>query len=104
GVPHSFSYIEGQPENAADFTLFWETWNTLQKKYPFAQPTDQEKIYAAIQGLSAAYKDPYTVFFPPEESKIFNDDISGSFGGVGMEVGTRDGLLTVIAPLQGTPA
>jgi carboxyl-terminal processing protease len=41
---------------------------------------------------------------PPDEAKDFDEDISGSFGGVGFEMGIRDNVLTVIAPLKGTPA
>ena len=48
--------------------------------------------------------DPYTVFFDPDETKSFQEEISGNFSGVGMEVGIKDGFLTVVAPLKGTPA
>jgi carboxyl-terminal processing protease len=41
---------------------------------------------------------------PPREAKVFAGNIAGSFGGVGMEVGMRDNVITVIAPLEGTPA
>jgi len=51
-----------------------------------------------------ALNDPYTVFFPPEDSKIFQEDVKGSFEGVGMEIGIRDNQLQVISPLEGTPA
>jgi carboxyl-terminal processing protease len=63
-----------------------------------------DKVWGAIEGLAASYGDPYTVFFPPVESKVFEEEISGSFGGVGMEIGIDDGVLTVISPLKGTPA
>jgi carboxyl-terminal processing protease len=66
--------------------------------------TDQEKVYGAIQGLAASYGDPYTVFFPPAENKNFQTEISGNFEGVGMEVGIKDGIITVISPLKNTPA
>ena len=92
----------------ADFAPFWQVWNTLNKKFVLTKtkkiPTDQEKVWGAIQGLAAAYGDPYTTFFPPAESKDFSDEIKGSFDGVGMEVGVRDGVLTVIAPLKDNPA
>lgn len=90
----------------ADFAPFWRAWTLLNEKFVTAGegPTDQEKVWGAIQGLASAYGDPYTTFFPPEESKIFNEEISGSFEGVGMEVGIKDGFLTVIAPLKGNPA
>ena len=48
--------------------------------------------------------DPYSSFFKPEDAKMFEDDIAGSFSGIGMEVGIKDKILTVIAPLKNTPA
>lgn len=85
---------------------FWYVWNLLGQKYPFKEntPKDEDKIYGAIAGLVASYGDPYTMFFPPTQAKMFSEDVKGEFGGVGMEVGIRDGLPTVIAPLKGSPA
>jgi carboxyl-terminal processing protease len=48
--------------------------------------------------------DPYTVFFPPSENKLFAEEIQGSFGGIGAEIGVKDNVLTVVAPLKNTPA
>jgi carboxyl-terminal processing protease len=88
-----------------DFAPFWKTWNIINEKYVSADgTTDQEKVWGAIKGLAASLNDPYTVFFPPEEAEKFQEDISGSFQGVGMEIGMRNDVLTVIAPLKGTPA
>ncbi|HCB35358.1 MAG TPA: hypothetical protein DEP25_01815 [Candidatus Taylorbacteria bacterium] len=93
---------------ATDFSPFWSAWNVLNDKYVPATTTaiasDEQKLWGAIEGLTAAFKDPYTVFFPPEESKLFESEISGSFDGVGMEIGIKDDVLTVVAPLKGTPA
>lgn len=97
----------GMPQTT-DFSPFWKAWNILNEKYvansATSSPTDQEKIWGAISGLANSYGDPYTVFFPPEESKTFASDIAGNFEGVGMEIGQKDGVLTVIAPLKNTPA
>lgn len=92
--------------NNVDLAPFWYVWNLLDQKYPFKQVTpDQEnKVYGAISGLVNSYKDPYTVFFPPQEAKLFNDQVKGSFGGVGMEVGIKNNSITVIAPMKGSPA
>jgi carboxyl-terminal processing protease len=88
-----------------DFSLFWEVWNSVNEKYVDKDQLDfQEMTYGAIHGMVNSLDDPYTVFFEPVESKKFKEEISGSFGGVGMEVGKRDGVLTVIAPLPDTPA
>lgn len=87
------------------FEPFWKVWKLLSEKYVSATTTDsQKRIWSSIQGLTSSQGDPYTVFFPPEESKTFKSDIAGSFEGVGMEVGIRDGILTVVAPLKGSPA
>lgn len=89
-----------------DLSQFWYVWNLMQEKYPFKEkvPTDRAKIYGAIQGMVSSYKDPYTVFFPPQEAKLFGAQVKGSFGGVGMEVGMKKGLITVVAPMKDSPA
>jgi carboxyl-terminal processing protease len=99
---------EGKPGDV-DFALFWKVWNELEDKYVSPTdnaelPTAQERVYAAIEGLASAYGDPYTVFFPPEESKAFEEEISGEFQGIGAEIGKKEGILTVVAPIKNTPA
>ncbi|MBI2046132.1 MAG: S41 family peptidase [Parcubacteria group bacterium] len=92
---------------AADFNAFWKAWNVLNEKYIAATstiPSAQEKVWGAIAGLASAYGDPYTVFFPPQEAAIFQSDVNGNFGGVGMEIGIRNGALSVVSPLKNTPA
>ena len=88
-----------------DFSPFWKVWNTINEKYPSAgKTTDQERVYGAISGLIGSLNDPYSVFFAPDEAKSFEDEIAGNFDGIGMEVGMKDKVLTVIAPLKDTPA
>lgn len=101
--------LDATPDQSADLTDFWKAWNALNANYIITNasstlPTNKERIYGAIQGLAGSYNDPYTVFFPPKESKAFADSISGSFAGVGMEIDIKDNMLTVVAPLKGTPA
>lgn len=89
----------------ANFEPFWKAWNIINEKHPDAENlTDQERIYGAISGLMSSLDDPYSVFFDPEETKSFQEEIAGNFSGVGMEVGIKDKFLTVVAPLKGTPA
>lgn len=96
------------PEEDVDLDEFWRVWHLMEEKYVAStstEPVDNEKrVQGAIQGLVGSYGDPYTVFLPPEDASQFEEDISGNFGGVGMEVGLRDGFVTVIAPLPDTPA
>jgi carboxyl-terminal processing protease len=104
-VPESFV---GEPKTDVDLSQFWNVWALLDEKYSSASSTeaisDEAKIEGAIKGLVEAYGDPYTVYLPPSDAEQFEDDISGNFSGVGMEVGMRDGLITIISPLPGTPA
>ena len=96
-----------KPEGV-DMTPLWKTWKVLNEKFVPAgtstEVTTQEKIWGASQGLTNSLNDPYTVFMPPSDNKIFKEDISGNFEGVGMRIGIRDNILTVISPLEGTPA
>jgi len=88
-----------------DFSLFWEAYHKLQEKFVDPQKFDVQKIiYGAISGMVKSLDDPYTVFFPPEETERFIQDVKGAFEGVGMEIGIRKGQLEVISPLEGTPA
>ncbi len=109
-IPLISDGLNSTPDPSLDFTDFWKVYNTLQTKFvqthaSSTTATDKDKVYGAIQGLVASYGDPYTVFFPPEQSKQFEDTIAGNFSGVGMEIGiNKDNVLTVIAPLKGTPA
>lgn len=103
--------LSSRPESMpaqVDFDPVWKAWRILDEKFVPATTTtrveSQERVWGLISGLAASYNDPYTVFLPPREAKTFEEEISGSFGGVGIEIGFRKGILTVIAPLKSTPA
>lgn len=101
--------LDATPDQSADLASFWKAWNALEENYVITHasstlPSVKERLYGAIGGLASSYGDPYTVFLPPAEAKAFAENISGSFAGVGMEIGIKDSVLTVIAPLKGTPA
>lgn len=103
----------GEP-NQVDFSPFWKAWNLIDEKYVADNgnnrstttkiTTDQDKVWGAIGGLTASLGDPYSVFLSPDRKKRFEDDIRGNFSGVGMEVGVKDDILTVISPLPDSPA
>ncbi len=95
---------EGKPE-AVDFNIFWQAWKILKEKYVDTGKVDNQKlVYGAISGLFDSLEDPNTVFMPPSDAKKFNEEISGEFSGVGMEIGRRNDQLVVISPLKDTPA
>ena len=88
-----------------DFAPFWQAWGLVEQKYVNIDKVKrQDMVYGAISGLLKSLVDPYTVFFPPKENAEFQSEVKGEFQGVGMEVGIRKDILTVIAPLKGTPA
>lgn len=88
-----------------DFNAFWNAWNNVESKYVSSGGLNrQELVWGAISGLVNSLDDPYSVFFPPTQAEIFESSVRGDFGGVGMEIGMKDSVLTVIAPLKGTPA
>ena len=96
---------ETQVATQVDFSPFWKVWNTINEKSPTATKiTDQARVYGAISGLIGSLNDPYSVFFTPDEAKSFESEIAGNFDGIGLEVGIKDKVLTVIAPLKDTPA
>ncbi len=91
--------------SSVDFSLFWDVWSRLEEKYVDNSKLDREKlVFGAIEGLVRAVGDPHTEFMPPAEAKQFQEDIKGSFDGIGAEIGVRKGIITVIAPLKGNPA
>jgi carboxyl-terminal processing protease len=70
----------------------------------YLEPVDQESlVYGAIRGLADSL-DPHSVFLDPEEYEILKSDAEGRFAGVGVEVSTRDGWLTILSVFDGGPA
>jgi carboxyl-terminal processing protease len=70
----------------------------------YIEDADQDKlIYGAIKGMLATL-DPHSSFMDPQQYREMKAETNGQFGGVGLEVEMRDGLLTVMATIEGTPA
>lgn len=91
--------------DAVDFSLFWQVWDKLNDRFVDKEKLDSQKlVYGAIEGMVAAAGDPYTVFFEPVTSQKFQEEVSGAFSGVGMEIGKRNDVITVIAPIKDSPA
>ncbi|MFT7645216.1 MAG: carboxyl-terminal processing protease [Candidatus Paceibacteria bacterium] len=105
-----FASAPAEEEMVANPNLdeFWKVWNLLEEKFATGSTTrefsDEERLQGAIDGLVDSYQDPYTVYLPPKDAATFDENISGNFSGVGMEVGLRDGVITIISPLPDTPA
>lgn len=88
-----------------DFEMFWKVWTRVSELYVDKDKLDTKKmIEGAISGMVAAIGDPYTAYFPVAQNKEFKEEIGGTFGGVGIELGYKDDKLSVVAPLDDTPA
>lgn len=88
-----------------DFALFWDVWNKIEEKYAGPAKVDRQKMfYGAISGMVSGLGDPYTVFLDPDQSKKFLEDVKGEFDGVGLELTLKNGKLTVVSPLEDSPA
>ncbi|MCK4635674.1 MAG: S41 family peptidase [Candidatus Moranbacteria bacterium] len=88
-----------------DFTLFWEVWDLLEKKYVDHDQLDsQEMMYGAINGMLMSTGDPHTIFLDAEQKKALEEELSGDFEGIGAEIGIKDNILTVVSPLDDSPA
>ena len=92
-------------KNDLDFKLYWDVWNAIKTYYVDKEDIkEKELFYGSLRGMASALQDPYTVFMDPKISNDFSEGMSGRFEGIGAEIGIRDDILTVIAPLDDMPA
>lgn len=104
-IVKQFTNNKTETVDVADFGKFWEVWKRLEKSYVDPTKLDYAQMtWGSMQGLASSLGDPYTQYLPPKENKATNDDLNGSFFGVGIELGYREGTLAVVAPIKGSPA
>lgn len=87
-----------------DFSIYWDVWKSIQDRYVNRPVDEKDLFYGSLVGLAASTGDPYTNFFDPEMTKVFNREISGTFEGIGIEIGIKNQQLVVISPIEDTPA
>ena len=88
-----------------DFDLFWEVWDAIEETYVDRDDLNEKVLfYGALKGLVSSIGDPYTVFMDPKIAREFQDDLKGTFEGIGAEIGIKNDVLTIIAPLPDMPA
>jgi carboxyl-terminal processing protease len=84
------------------FRLFRDAFYQVYSRYVVA-PEPQKLIFGAIRGMLSSL-DPHSMFLDPKSFKDLKVSTQGSFGGIGIQIDIRDNVLTVIAPIAGTPA
>ena len=88
-----------------EFERLLEVWELMQREHIKGGELDAQAMSdGAIKGMLEALDDPYAAFFSPEQYKVANQDLKGFFEGIGAQVGIRNGYITILAPMPGTPA
>ncbi len=96
--PHS---AEAQ-SHYEDIRLFTDVLSIVRKSY--VEDVDmKDLIYGAINGMLASL-DPHSSFMPPDVYKEMKVDTRGEFGGLGIEITVKNGILTIVSPIEDTPA
>jgi len=102
---HKASYERAFDLDGMKLSTLKDVYDKIIFNFVDPEKIDKEKMtYGAISGMVKALGDPYTVFYNPEEARKFQEDISGTFEGIGAQLGMKNNQLKVIAPLKGTPA
>ncbi|MFZ2681917.1 MAG: S41 family peptidase [Patescibacteria group bacterium] len=92
-------------EDDVNFSMFWDVWQLVQEQYVDSPTSDKDLFYAALQGLVWGLEDPYSTFFTPELAADFNQQLDGTFFGIGAEIGLdEDANVVVVSPIKKTPA
>lgn len=86
------------------FRTFLQVFDLIKREYVEKTTDDQKLVTGAIEGMLGVLNDPYTRYISKDEFKQMNDERSGSFSGIGIQIGEKDNKLTVIAPIEDTPA
>ncbi|HZG73864.1 MAG TPA: S41 family peptidase [Chondromyces sp.] len=86
-----------------EFNKLYEAYDKLEKNY--YQEIEKDKLVnGAINGMLEALDDPYTDYMDKEEAKKFHESVSSSFEGIGAEIQERNGSITIVSPIKGSPA
>ena len=88
-----------------EFDTFWEAWSFLENQFYGPLPADSERVYGAIRGMVASFGDQHTAFIDPARAAVMDENIQGSFEGIGASVGLDDsGRLVINDPYPDRPA
>lgn len=104
-----YKIFAGGPTNGDEpkqFKVFWQAWDTVQKNFVDRAALDpQAMTYGAIRGMVESLGDEgHTTFLTPDERERQSTELSGTFSGIGAQLGVRDQLPVIVAPFDGSPA
>ena len=95
-------HLRQTPDDVNSLKLLREAYSSVLENY-VEKPDSKKLVLKMVDGMLATL-DPHSAYLPPEPYHEMEVQMSGLFGGVGIELGTKDGKLTVIAPIDDTPA
>jgi carboxyl-terminal processing protease len=93
----------GSQSGNADFSIFWRAWDLVEKNFD-GKIDYTNMVYGAVKGMVSSLGDPYTAFLTPDEASKLEDDLSGTVSGIGAEIAVKNNKITVVAPIDGSPA
>lgn len=85
-----------------ELKLFTDVLSIIRQSY-VEEVDSKELLYGGIKGMMSVL-DPHSAFMPPDVYREMQTETKGEFGGVGIEISLRDGILTVVTPIEDTPA
>ena len=94
--------VSGRDVAYEDMALLVEAILLVKQAYVEERPF-RELLYGAIDGMLVSL-DPHSAFLQPSSYEALQDETHGSFCGIGITIGVQNGMLTVIAPIEGSPA
>ena len=98
----TISSVDAEMNGYDELRVFSEAMSIVRKNY-VEETKPKDLVYGAIKGMLGSL-DPHSAFMSPEQFKEMQVDTKGEFGGLGIQIGVKDGMLTVIAPIEDTPA
>lgn len=102
GIKEPVTANQGLP-NRLDYSSVNEVYEALVRKYD--GKLDEQKLMTGLKkGLVEAAGDPYTTYFDVDEAKAFNEQLNGSFSGIGAELAKDGSAIVVVSPIAGFPA
>ena len=88
-----------------EFDILWEAWQALRENSIYGGELDAKSLSeGAVHGMMQSLGDPYAAYLDPELYRMQQQDLEGSFEGIGARVAMQNGQVMVLAPLPGSPA
>ena len=96
---------EARADDEQRLKVLREAWGIIERDYYERSALDPQKmVYGATKGMVESLGDPHTVFMTPVVREVSDTELRGTFDGIGIYVDMREGKLTVVSPVEGSPA